>query len=267
MDRGMVIVVGALLTFSSSWLGIILIPYWQMRSEQPFADAKTQSEPYPHPTKGKALQGRKVYIANGCIYCHSQQVRSETFGNWWEDSQMKTGADIRRGWGSRRTVSRDYIYDDPPLLGTMRTGPDLSSVGTRFSEEWQLRHGYNPRAVNEWSIMPAFPFLYRREKVVGERSALALQLGREWTIKPGYRWRPDAAEWQRIVADSGERMKRQLGISADLETPAGQEALLQFWLTTPEDEYQVVPTREGEALAAYLIGLNKTEVPLPEAKE
>src|SRR6266540_2461406 len=183
MDRGMVIVIGALLTFTSSWLGLVLLPFWQLQDEQPFAKSLNEDS-YPRPLAGKALAGVKVYQANGCIYCHTQQVRSETFGNWWEDGQMKTGADIKRGWGLRRTVSRDYLHDRPILLGTMRTGPDLANVGARrFSEIWHHNHLFNPRAVNSWSIMPSFAFFYTREKVVGgQKSDKALKLGREWTI-------------------------------------------------------------------------------------
>ena len=54
------------------------------------------------------------------------------------------GADVRRGYGQRRTVSRDYIYDNPTMLGTMRTGPDLANVGGRYSEAWQHAHLYPP---------------------------------------------------------------------------------------------------------------------------
>src|SRR5207302_518415 len=133
MDRGMVIFLGALLTFSSSWLGLVLYPFWQLDKEKPFPDqdrdsdkpliasgAATPDDPYPQPLAGKAAAGVRVYQANGCLYCHSQQVRSEKFGNWWENGEMKTGADIKRGWGTRRTVSRDYLYDNPTLLGTSR---------------------------------------------------------------------------------------------------------------------------------------------------
>jgi cytochrome c oxidase cbb3-type subunit 2 len=270
MDRGMVIFVGALLTFSSSWLGLILYPYWQLQGEQPYTDPQGQADEYPRPLAGKALAGRQVYVANGCMYCHSQQLRSERFGNWWEDGQMKTGADIKRGWGTRRTVSRDYIYDQPALLGTMRTGPDLAAVGPRYSEDWQHRHTFNPRSVNAWSIMPSFAFLYSREKVVGGpdgKSPKALNLGREWTVDPGYRWRPSGREWDRVVAEQGPALLERYGMSADLSAPAGKRQLLEFWLTTPEEDYQVVPTADGEALVAYLLALNKNEVPLPEAKE
>ena len=249
MDRGMVIVIGALLTFTSSWLGLVLLPYWQMQDEQPYAK-NASDDPYPRVLVGKALAGVKIYQANGCMYCHTQQVRSETFGNWWENGEMKTGSDIKRGWGLRRTVSRDYLYDRPVMLGTMRTGPDLANVGARrYSEAWHHNHLMNPRAVNSWSIMPSFPFLYQRVKVIGGvKSEKALKLGREWTVKPGSPWRPSEAEWA-AIQESAPNIS------------------LEFWLTSEESEYQVIPTSEGEDLVAYLMELRKAETPLPEVKE
>ena len=271
MDRGMVIFLGALLTFSSSWLGLVLYPYWQMEHEQPYVKAPGDSA-YPQPLGGIALAGVKVYQANGCMYCHSQQVRSVKFGNWWEDGQMKTGADIRRGWGARRTVSRDYLYDRPTMLGTMRTGPDLANVGARIGEAWHHPHLFNPRSANAWSTMPSFPFLYTREKVIGgQKSDKALKLGREWTIDPGYRWRPTDIEWAAILAREapnlqGASQSANVG-PFDLATAEGRAGLLGFWLTTEEQDYQIVPTDEAEALVAYLLELRKAETPLPEAKE
>ena len=268
MDRGMVIFLGALLTFSSSWLGLILVPYWQLNGEQPY-QKDAADEPYPRPLSGEAAAGRKVYQREGCMYCHSQQVRSEKFGNWWDEhGQMRTGADIRRGWGQRRNVSRDYIHDNPTMLGTMRTGPDLANVGTRYSEAWQLAHTFNPRVFNEWSVMPSFPWLFTRQRIVGERSAKALKLGREWTVEPGYRWRPSDREWDAILAERGDAIKaRYLGEAIDPDTAEGKKRLLEFWLTTEEEGYEVVPSADGEALVAYLLALRKAEVSLPEAKE
>jgi cytochrome c oxidase cbb3-type subunit II len=275
MDRGMVIFVGALLTFTSSWLGLILFPYWQLNNEQPYQKDSTD-EPYPQPLQGQALAGRKVYQANGCMYCHSQQIRSEKFGNWWdENGQQRTGADIKRGWGQRRNVSRDYLYDNPTMLGTMRTGPDLANVGSRYSESWQHTHLFNARTLNDWSIMPSFAFLYTREKVVGGRSEKALKLGREWTIDPGYRWRPSNAEWDAILKKRGESIKgrflteatRTTGSEIDIAAAEGKKRLLDFWLTTEEEDRQIVPTSEADALVAYLLALRKAEVPLPETKE
>jgi len=99
-------------------------------------------------------RGRAVYIANGCVYCHSQQIRDPTFTT-----------DVELGWGSRATVPADYVYDRPHLLGTMRTGPDLINVGERLpSESWHLIHLYNPRALVSWSIMPSFPYLFEERE-------------------------------------------------------------------------------------------------------
>ncbi|VTU02206.1 cytochrome c oxidase mono-heme subunit : Cytochrome C oxidase mono-heme subunit/FixO OS=Isosphaera pallida (strain ATCC 43644 / DSM 9630 / IS1B) GN=Isop_0397 PE=4 SV=1: FixO [Gemmataceae bacterium] len=274
MDRGMVIFVGALLTFSSSWLGLVLFPFWQLNGEQPYRK-DAADDPYPLALQGTALAGQKVYQREGCMYCHSQQVRSEKFGNWWDEhGQERTGADVKRGWGQRRTVSRDYIYDRPTMLGTMRTGPDLANVGGRYSEAWQHAHTFNPRVFNDWSVMPSFPWLYRKEKVVGERSERALKLGREWTVDPGYRWRPSAGQWDAILRDQGEAITARFlsdpahsTAAIDPGTADGKKRLLDFWLTTEEEGVQIVPTGEGEALVAYLLALRKAEVPLPEAKE
>ena len=68
-----------------------------------------------------ADRGRKVYVANGCVYCHSQQVRADY-----------AGSDIERKWGIRRSAPRDYIFDRPVLLGVSRMGPDLANVGKRL---------------------------------------------------------------------------------------------------------------------------------------
>src|SRR5262245_23463266 len=234
MDRGMVIFLGALLTFSSSWLGLVLFPFWQLRDEKPFQ--KEGEEPYPQPLQGLALAGKAVYQNNGCMYCHSKQVRSERFGNWWDaNGEQRTGADIKRSYGLRRTVSRDYIYDNPTMLGTMRTGPDLANIGVRNpSETWHHTHMLNPRSANAWSIMPSFAFFYTREKVVGARSDKALSLGREWTVNPGYRWRPSAKEWDAILKERGDTIAAQFLADQpgliDIKSPEGKKRLLDFWL-------------------------------------
>jgi cytochrome c oxidase cbb3-type subunit 2 len=73
--------------------------------------------------------------------------------------------DVDRGWGNRATVPADYVYDRPHLLGTMRTGPDLINIGQRNpSEDWHLIHLYDPRSLNEWSIMPKFTYLFEEKR-------------------------------------------------------------------------------------------------------
>jgi cytochrome c oxidase cbb3-type subunit 2 len=103
-----------------------------------------------------------VYQREGCVYCHSQQVRDPSFTT-----------DVDRGWGTRATVPADYVYDRPHFLGTMRTGPDLINVGARLpSLDWHLIHLYDPRSVVEWSIMPSYRYLFEeRERGAASDSA------------------------------------------------------------------------------------------------
>lgn len=100
------------------------------------------------------LKGRKIYLEEGCGACHTQFVR---------DLQV----DKPYGRGS---LAGDYALEDPPLLGTQRTGPDLSNVGIRQpSEVWNLIHLYNPRAVVETSVMPGYPWMFEEKDNATEK--------------------------------------------------------------------------------------------------
>jgi cytochrome c oxidase cbb3-type subunit 2 len=91
-------------------------------------------------------EGRDVYVADGCSYCHTQQVRPLP-----EDAVF-----------GRPSAPGDFAYQTPELLGSERNGPDLTNIGARQSSEtWQLMHLYDPRSVVPESIMPGFPFLFR----------------------------------------------------------------------------------------------------------
>lgn len=105
--------------FAFSWLGMTVVPNLQIGSLNPQTDEEG-GDVYPSPPSGMALRGARVYAANGCVYCHTQQVRPE-YG----------GSDIERKWGERRSAPRDYIFQPIVLLGKMRTGPDLANVGHR----------------------------------------------------------------------------------------------------------------------------------------
>lgn len=143
--NGEKIVLGALAIITFATVALVVLPYMQMKT----LVAPEGLKPY---TNQQAL-GRKVYIANGCVYCHSQQPRDANFG-----------PDGKRGWG-RPSVAADYVYDQVHLLGTMRTGPDLFNIGARQpSADWHLGHLYQPRAYTPGSIMPAFPFLFVERK-------------------------------------------------------------------------------------------------------
>ena len=110
-------------TFAFSWVGLTVVPNLQIGGLNPQTDEEG-GDVYPSPLSGMALRGARVYAANGCFYCHSQQVRPE-YG----------GADLERKWGQRRSAPRDYIFEPIVFLGKMRTGPDLANVGHRPSLE------------------------------------------------------------------------------------------------------------------------------------
>ncbi|MBO9204314.1 MULTISPECIES: cbb3-type cytochrome c oxidase subunit II [Niastella] len=105
--------------------------------------------------------GKKCFIANGCVACHTQQVRN---------------VDMDKVWGSRPGIAADYAANTrtdlwrntATLMGTERTGPDLTNIGKRQPGiAWHLLHLYQPRAVVEKSIMPAYPWLFEIKKDVG----------------------------------------------------------------------------------------------------
>jgi len=175
MNRLPLLFVGIFLTFASSWAGLVVYPYLNLGRLAPVTDEATGNV-VPPPLSGLANAGQRVYAASGCVYCHSQQVRP---------AYLST--DIQKGLGARRTVSRDYIRSKPAFLGTMRTGPDLTNVGLRYTAEWQHRHLYEPAEVSKGSIMPAFRYLYRMQKIQGAPSADALKgLTGPHAPPPGY---------------------------------------------------------------------------------
>src|ERR1051325_1149473 len=86
---------------------------------------------------------------------------------------VPVGPDIARGWGKRRTVAEDFIYDSPVLLGSQRIGPDLANVGVRLPDaNWHLLHLYKPTSKVAGSPMPSYRFLFeRKKKISGKFSA------------------------------------------------------------------------------------------------
>ena len=110
-------------TFAFSWVGLTVIPNWQIGHLNPQSDEEG-TDIYPMPQSGMVTRGARVYAANGCNYCHSQQVRAEY-----------SGADIERKWGDRRSAPRDYIFERPALLAKMRMGQDLANIGARAPKE------------------------------------------------------------------------------------------------------------------------------------
>jgi len=105
------------------------------------------------------LEGRDIYIREGCNTCHSQMIRpfraeTERYGHY--------------------SVAGESVYNHPFLWGSKRTGPDLARVGGRYSDEWHRAHLYNPRDVVPESNMPPFPWLFENT-LDGKRTARKLE--------------------------------------------------------------------------------------------
>ncbi len=145
----------ALLLFLALSIFVVIIPA---------VNNQNNNSPLPgtEPLTGEALAGKHVFIANGCVACHSQQVRN---------------IDMDKTWGSRPSIAADYAnntrmkwwMNTATLMGTERTGPDLTNIGNRLpAADWHLLHLYNPRAVVEESIMPPYPWLFEWKQDVEE---------------------------------------------------------------------------------------------------
>lgn len=97
---------------------------------------------------------------------------------------VPVGPDIARGWGKRRTVAEDFLFDYPVMLGSERIGPDLANVGVRQPDpNWHLRHLYAPQLEVKGSTMPPFRFLFEKRKIERAVSPDALPLA---LAPPGY---------------------------------------------------------------------------------
>ncbi len=120
------------------WGGLAqIVPlFFQTSTTEPVAGLK--------PYTALQLEGRDLYIREGCVGCHSQMIRpfraeTERYGHY--------------------SVAGEFIYDRPFLWGSKRTGPDLHRVGGRYSDDWHRVHLTNPRDVVPESIMPSYPWL------------------------------------------------------------------------------------------------------------
>ncbi|TBR38585.1 cytochrome-c oxidase, cbb3-type subunit II [Marinomonas agarivorans] len=120
-----------------------------------FMQSTTKPVENLRPLTALQLEGRDIYIREGCVGCHSQMIRpfraeTERYGPY--------------------SVAGESVYDHPFLWGSKRTGPDLARVGGRYSDEWHRAHLYNPRDVVPESNMPAFPWLFSK-KIDGNKTA------------------------------------------------------------------------------------------------
>ncbi|WP_086481517.1 cytochrome-c oxidase, cbb3-type subunit II [Oceanospirillum sanctuarii] len=126
-----------LVAVSFGGLAEIVPLFFQKQTTQPVEGLK--------PLTALQVEGRDIYIREGCYVCHSQMIRpfraeTERYGHY--------------------SVAGESVYDHPFQWGSKRTGPDLARVGGRYSDDWHRAHLYNPRDVVPESKMPSYPWLF-----------------------------------------------------------------------------------------------------------
>ena len=136
--------------------GLLFLILTFLTAINPALNNQKNNGPLPgtQPLSGDVLAGKNIYISEGCVGCHTQQVRN---------------VDMDNDFGSRPGVAADYAnmhrmsvwVNTATLMGTERTGPDLTNVGNRQpGKDWNLMHLFNPRSVTPQSIMPSYEWLF-----------------------------------------------------------------------------------------------------------
>jgi cytochrome c oxidase cbb3-type subunit 2 len=150
---------------------IIAISFGALVEIVPLMFQKETTEPVEglKPFEALALEGRDIYIREGCNTCHSQMIRpfrseTERYGHY--------------------SVAGESVYEHPFLWGSKRTGPDLARVGGRYSDDWHRAHLYNPRDVVPESVMPSYPWLFENTidgNVTGKKMSALRTVGVPYT--------------------------------------------------------------------------------------
>lgn len=182
MNKLSSLIFGIFAAFVLSWLGVVAYSSAHLGRFEPVTD-ESSGDIVPPPLSGMAVAGERVYVSNGCVTCHSQQVRPAALST-----------DLEKKLGPRPTVARDYMRYSPASLGSLRIGPDLTNAGLlKMAEDkpidanWIHRHLFEPKAVTPGSNMPSYRYLYITRKISGQPSMNAVQgLTGPHAPKPGY---------------------------------------------------------------------------------
>jgi cytochrome c oxidase cbb3-type subunit I/II len=137
------------------------------------------------------LEGRDIYIREGCVSCHSQMIRP------FRSEVERYGEYSKAG---------EYVYDHPFLWGSKRTGPDLHRVGGKYSDNWHLNHMYDPQSTSSGSIMPSYKWLTRNELDKSQTEAkmrTMVKLGVPYSDE-------DIANAQQSMTDQGTQIEKNL---------------------------------------------------------
>lgn len=264
-------------TFAFSWAGLILIPNYQIGHLEPQMD-EDGNDPYPAPKSGMADRGRRIYAANGCVYCHSQQVRADY-----------AATDIDRKWGDRRSAPRDYLFERPVVLGKMRLGPDLSNIGKRAPVEEEnaspaasptpaglaapqaspassAAPGTSPPTPAAASASPATASPTPAAPAASPSPAANAATTVVTTSAPNDKPAPYSAAWHHrhlysprsLVLDSNMPAYRFLYEERRIGGERAADALTLGEADAVPEGWEVVPTYDAKCLVAYLMSLDQS---------
>ncbi|MGQ8867436.1 cytochrome-c oxidase, cbb3-type subunit I [Myroides sp. TSA_177.3] len=177
------------------------------------------------------LEGRDLYIREGCVGCHSQMIRPfrsevERYGEY--------------------SKSGEYVYDHPFLWGSKRTGPDVMRVGQKYSDIWHFNHMYNPQSTSPGSIMPGYKWLFDNKQAdfsrIEKKMSVMRTLGVPYTDE-------DIANARQSMKEQGEQIA--LNFQTD---PDYKDSYLASEKAAKENGQEFVPMSEREivAMVAYL---------------
>ncbi|RFN60526.1 cytochrome-c oxidase, cbb3-type subunit I [Marixanthomonas ophiurae] len=190
------------------------------------------------------LEGRDIYIREGCVSCHSQMVRPfrsevERYGEY--------------------SKSGEYIYDHPFLWGSKRTGPDLLRIGGKYSDNWHLNHMYDPQSTSSGSIMPSYKWLINAEL---DKSLTETKMETMVTLGVPYS-EEEITNAQQSMLEQGTKIEENL--YSDPDFAKTYEADKKYAEENGED-FVEMRDREIVALIAYLQRLG-TDIKVKTAEE
>jgi cytochrome c oxidase cbb3-type subunit 2 len=276
---------GIFAAFAFSWAGLVLIPNYQIGHLDPQVD-EDGNDAYPAPKSGMAERGRRIYAANGCAYCHSQQMRADYAGS---DLERTRDADPKKPkWGDRRSAPRDYLFEHPVLLGKTRLGPDLANIGKAApAEEENAAPAASPAAPTPPQASPAGTAAPAASPATSPAKAVAATSPAAAAVSPAAPASAapsaSASPTSTAIAANGEPLPytaawhhRHLysprSIASDSNMPAyhflyekrrisGERAADALNLGEGDavaEGWEVVPTYEARCLVAYLMSLDQS---------
>ncbi len=182
--------------------------------------------PTPDTTDYTALEkaGRKVYIKDGCVNCHTQQIRSlleetQRYGMGEEETFKRFG--VRTLIQAPPSQPGEYVYDKPHLLGTRRTGPDLARVGGKYDNSWHINHLRDPRSTSPGSIMPSHTWLFdKKGKPSKDARALVSYLQK---LGNNIKWREEGLKQYRKLHPEKKEILDKEDIKKEETDPSTEE--------------------------------------------